>query len=138
MANERPSTAPRRGMGRGPARGIAEKPKNFKKALKNAVVYLKPFLPSIIIAIILAIASAVFSIIGPNQISDLSNAIQSGVPTTFNPNPNPINFNTITQCSYIVNYLCKQCNFCINTRINYGNNIQPVCQKFTHRYFSKN
>ena len=81
MAEEKRSTAPRRNMGRGPVRGAAEKPKNFKKAFANIILFLRPFLPLIIIALVLAIASAVVSLVGPNQISKLSNAIQAGVPT---------------------------------------------------------
>lgn len=94
MAEEKRSTPRRMGGRRGP-NAVMEKPKNFKKALKNMVLYLKPFLLPVIIAIILAVASSVLSIIGPNQISDLSNTILAGVPTIFNQNPDPINLSTI-------------------------------------------
>ncbi len=84
----------RRPKGRGFGHGhgnIGEKPKNLKKALINMMVYLKPFLVSVIISILLAIASSILSIIGPNQITDLSNTIFAGIPTQVNPNPAPIN-----------------------------------------------
>ena len=87
------------GRGRGP---IGEKPKNFKKALKNIVVYLKPFLLPVIIAIVLALASSVLSIIGPNQVTDLSNAIFAGVPTEYNPNPAPIDLKFVEKIAVIL------------------------------------
>ena len=96
MADEKHATQ-RRGFGGRRGLGVIEKPKNFKLALKNAVLYLKPFLTSIIIAIILAIASSILSIIGPNQISDLGNTIQAGVPTVYNPNPAPIAMKVVLQ-----------------------------------------
>lgn len=84
----------RRPKGRGFGHGhgsIGEKPKNFKKALKNMLVYLKPFLVAVVISILLSVASSILSIIGPNQISDLSDTILAGVPTKVNPSPAPIN-----------------------------------------------
>ena len=108
MAEEKRSM-PRRSMGRGPMRGIAEKPQNFKKALKNIVRFLKPFLPLIVVAIVLAIASSILSILGPNKISDLSNTIQAGIPTKYNPNPSSININLIKRIVVILItiYLCS-------------------------------
>ncbi len=91
---EQTRRGPRRGFG-GPRGRVAEKPKNFKQALKNMVIHLKPFLPAVIIAIILAIASSILSIIGPNQISELGNQILAGVPTKFNPDPDPINMSIV-------------------------------------------
>ncbi|MCQ2382087.1 MAG: ABC transporter ATP-binding protein/permease [Clostridia bacterium] len=77
-----------------------EKPKNLKKTLKNTLRYLKPFLPSMLIAVILATASSVLSIIGPNKISDLSNTIHAGVPTIFNPTPNPIDLTIVHNIAF--------------------------------------
>ena len=96
MADERHSTQHHR-MGSRRSSGAVEKPKNFKLALKNTLFYLKSFLPSIIIAILLAIASSILSIIGPNQIAELGNIIQGGVPTIFNPNPAPIVMDVVTR-----------------------------------------
>lgn len=99
---------PRRGFGGGRGR-VGEKPKNFKQALKNMVIYLKPFMPSIIIAIILAIASSVLSIIGPNQISSLTDEIFAGVPSEINPNPNQINFRIVERIAItlLIIYACS-------------------------------
>ncbi|MBO4823678.1 MAG: ABC transporter ATP-binding protein [Clostridia bacterium] len=94
MGEEKRSTSRRIDGRRGP-NTVMEKPKNFKQALKNILVYLKPFLPPVIFSIILAVASSVLSIIGPNQISNLSDTILAGVPTVFNPTPNPINLDMI-------------------------------------------
>ncbi|MCQ2382314.1 MAG: ABC transporter ATP-binding protein/permease [Clostridia bacterium] len=99
----------RRGFGGGRGQGAFEKPKNFKLALKNMVLYLKPFLPTIIVAVVLAVVSSILSIIGPNQISNLSNAILAGVPTIFNPNPDSINFNLVQRIAttLLIIYVCS-------------------------------
>lgn len=75
------NNAPRRGpMGPGPGPGpgprVAEKPKNFKKALGKLIAFIKPFLVPIIIALIFAVAGTVLSLIGPNQIKELTNILQ--------------------------------------------------------------
>ncbi len=108
MAEEKRSTTRRMGSRRGP-NAVMEKPKNFKKALKDMVLYLKPFLPAVIISIILAVTSSILSIIGPNQISDLSDTILAGVPTVFNPNPAPINFDIIQRIAItlLIIYACS-------------------------------
>ncbi|MGN1298736.1 MAG: ABC transporter ATP-binding protein [Candidatus Scatovivens sp.] len=67
----------------GPNR-VAEKPKNFKMAIKKLVFYLKRFIPFIIIALVLAALSSVFSIIGPNKLSDLTDTITQGLMTGIN------------------------------------------------------
>lgn len=71
------SSAPRRGHG--PNRGVGEKPKNLSLTLKKLVKYLKNFLPLIIIALSLAAAASVFSIIGPNKLSDLTDELSKGL-----------------------------------------------------------
>ena len=100
--------APRRGMGSRHGR-VAEKPKDLKKALKNMALYIKPFLVSIIIAIVLAIASSILSIIGPNQISELTNTISASIPTFFYPNPDAIDFGIVTRIAVtlLVIYACS-------------------------------
>ncbi len=105
---EQTRRGPRRGFG-GPHGHVAEKPKNFKQALKNMVIHLKPFLPAVIIAIILAIVSSILSIIGPNQISELSNQILAGVPTVFNPDPDPINMGIVWRIAItlLIIYACS-------------------------------
>lgn len=78
MHNEEKKTrTPKRGHG--PNRGISEKPKNLGLTLKKLVKSLKSFLPLIIIALVLAIASSVFSIIGPNKLSDLTDELSKGL-----------------------------------------------------------
>ena len=66
--------------GRGPGgRGVAEKPKDFKNSIRKLFKSLKAFYVLIVIAIVLAIGSSVFSIIGPDKLSDLTNEIQLGL-----------------------------------------------------------
>lgn len=91
-------------MGRGFGANAGQKPKNLKKVLQDMTHYLKPFLIAVLIAILLAIASSILSIIGPNQISKLTNTILAGVPTNQNPNPDPINLQLIVRIA--ITLLC--------------------------------
>ena len=74
MNNEK--TKPRN-VGTGPR--VAEKPKDLKIALSKMVKYLNSFVPFIIVALILSVLSSIFSIIGPNKLSDLTDKISSGI-----------------------------------------------------------
>jgi ATP-binding cassette subfamily B protein len=59
-----------------------EKAKDFKKTLRKLLAYCKPYLPMIIIAIILTVTATVFTLIGPNQLSKITNLIKDGIPGT--------------------------------------------------------
>lgn len=73
-ANSKPRMVGPRGRG-----GAGEKPKNLKSALKKMIKYLHHFVFLIVIALILASLSSVFSIIGPNKLSDLTDRISKGL-----------------------------------------------------------
>lgn len=73
MSNEK--SRPSRGHGP----NEFEKPKNLSLALKNLYKYLTGFKKNILIALILASLSSVFSIIGPNKLSDLTDYISKGL-----------------------------------------------------------
>ena len=70
--------APQRRMSRS-NRGNFAKPKNLSLTVKKLFSYLKSFIPFIIIALIFAGASSVFSIIGPNKLSDLTDELSKGL-----------------------------------------------------------
>ena len=70
--------APQRRMSRS-NRGNFEKPKNLSLTVKKLFSYLKSFMPFILIALIFAGASSVFSIIGPNKLSDLTDELSKGL-----------------------------------------------------------
>ncbi|MFJ8089130.1 ABC transporter ATP-binding protein [Lysinibacillus sp. NPDC095746] len=72
---------PRKGPG-GPGHMMApgEKPKNFKKPWGKLITYCKPYLPAIIFAIVLAVAGTIFTIIGPNMLSEITDLILKGMP----------------------------------------------------------
>lgn len=70
--------APQRRMSRS-NRGNFEKPKNLSLTVKKLFSYLKSFMLFIIIALIFAGASSVFSIIGPNKLSDLTDELSKGL-----------------------------------------------------------
>lgn len=58
---------------------VHEKPKNFKKAIGKLLGYDKKLTPFYIVAMAFAVISSVCSIIGPNKISDLTDAITKGL-----------------------------------------------------------
>ncbi len=80
--NNRSSLPPmRRGpMGGGP--GSGEKVKNMRGALMSLMSYIRGQASIIIFALVLAAAGAVFTIIGPNQLSRLTDYIYDGLSTT--------------------------------------------------------
>ncbi len=85
MSNNRRQSAPmRRGpMGGGPMGGAGGgKAKNMKGALISLLSYCKNQLGIIIFALVLAAAGAVFTIIGPNQLSRMTDYIYDGLSST--------------------------------------------------------
>lgn len=65
----------------GPGRRIAEKPKDLKKTWIKLLKYSKEYLPLIVIAFMSAIAGTIFTILGPDKLSEITNLIMSGVMT---------------------------------------------------------
>ncbi|WP_144488985.1 ABC transporter ATP-binding protein [Bacillus thuringiensis] len=74
------TNSPRKGTG-GPGGMVApgEKPKNFKKPWGKLIAYCKPYLPAIIFALVLAAVGTIFTIIGPNMLSDITDLITEGI-----------------------------------------------------------
>ena len=73
---------PGRGHGHGGPRGMgspAEKPKDFKKTWKQLLSYNRKFLLLMGIALALAMTSSVFSLIGPDKLSDMTDLISQGI-----------------------------------------------------------
>lgn len=60
-------------------RNSREKPKNLSNALKKLLKYLNNCIPLIVVALILAAFSSILSIIGPNQLSNLTDEISNGL-----------------------------------------------------------
>ena len=79
MSNAENKTASNSRHRHGPGPGAFEKPKDLKIAVKKMIQYLQHFIPLIIIALVLASLSSVFSIIGPNKLSDLTDKISAGL-----------------------------------------------------------
>ena len=65
-----------------PSMGSTEKANDFQKTIKKLVVYSKGFAPFIVIALILAIISTVFTVYGPDLLSELTDTIQKGLFTS--------------------------------------------------------
>ena len=64
----------------GPGGGMTgEKAENAGKALRSLIGYVKPYLPAVIIALVLGGISAIFSVIGPDKISKVTNLIVDGI-----------------------------------------------------------
>ena len=64
----------------GPGR-IPEKPHDLKKALRDLLAYCRNDLRVIVISLILAAGGAVLTIIGPSQISKITDTVVSGLMT---------------------------------------------------------
>lgn len=56
-----------------------EKAKNGGKALKDLFSYCRPYFPVMVLALLLGGLGAVFSVIGPDKISDVTNLITEGL-----------------------------------------------------------
>src|SRR5574344_389235 len=63
----------------GPGQQEFEKPKDLSQAINKLFSNLKPYLFLIIISFVLEVTESVFSIIGPNKLSDLTNKISEGL-----------------------------------------------------------
>lgn len=59
-----------------------EKPKNFGQSMGKLVRYLRPWLPAIIVALAMAAGATVMSLVGPNQISRITDMITAGITGT--------------------------------------------------------
>lgn len=73
---------PGRGHGPGGPRGMGrpgEKPKDFQKTWKQLLSYNRKFLLLMGIALALAMTSSVFSLIGPDKLSDMTDLISQGI-----------------------------------------------------------
>ncbi|MCD7751857.1 MAG: ABC transporter ATP-binding protein/permease [Lachnospiraceae bacterium] len=81
----RPSAQGRAPMGRGPmgrgGMGGGGKAKDMKGAIKSLMSYISSQLGIVIFALILAAVGAVFTIIGPNQLSRISDYLYDGLST---------------------------------------------------------
>lgn len=73
----------RKPVGRGPMAGprIAEKPKDFKNTWIKLLKYSKEYLPLIAMAFVFAIAGTIFTILGPDKLSEITDLIMSGIMT---------------------------------------------------------
>ena len=67
---------------RGPrGRRMPEKPKNFKKAVREMLAYIKPQLPVFFIALLFALIGSLLTVVGPRQISRITDLIREGLET---------------------------------------------------------
>lgn len=67
---------------RGPrGRRMPEKPKNFKKALREMLAYIRPQLPIFFAAILFALIGSLLTVVGPRQISRITDLIREGLET---------------------------------------------------------
>ena len=81
MSNENFKRRNHKPIGGPPGRGMGayEKPKNFIKSWKKLILYCKSCVPQIIIAFVFAIIGTVFTIIGPNKLSEITDIITDGL-----------------------------------------------------------
>ena len=69
------------GFGRGHGPMMAGKPKSFRTAWKKMLGYMRQYIPALIVACVLVIIGTVFTVIGPDRLSDLTDLIASGMFT---------------------------------------------------------
>ena len=75
---------PQHAHGPGPGRhgmGPGEKANNFGPTMKKLVAYCSSYIPVIIIALVLAFAGAALNVLGPDQLSEITDIIQKGMMT---------------------------------------------------------
>lgn len=70
-----------RGMVQKTRTGSPEKSVNFKKSMGKLITFCRPFVPAVIVAMLCAVGGAVFTVIGPDKVSDLTNLISEGFLT---------------------------------------------------------
>jgi ATP-binding cassette subfamily B multidrug efflux pump len=58
-----------------------EKPNNFKDAWQKIFAYIRKYRIVVVIALILAIVGTIFTLVGPNKISDITDLITTGIMT---------------------------------------------------------
>lgn len=95
-------------MGHGPGRFNGEKPKDTKAAFKSLGKVFAPQKSKLIFAIIFTIISTILSLLGPNVLSDMTDAISAGL----NPELHfQVDMDTVTRlgimlvCFYVGGYL---------------------------------
>ena len=52
---------------------------SFSASWKKLIKFCKPYLPAIILALLLAVGGTIFTILGPNKLSEMTEAIQIGL-----------------------------------------------------------
>ncbi len=62
-------------------RGLDEKPKDFKTSMQQLYAYCRPWYVAIIIGLAFSLAATVLTIIAPDRMADLTNAIGAGLAT---------------------------------------------------------
>lgn len=60
---------------------VGEKANDFAKSIHQLIDYCKKYIPLMIVAMNMAIVSSVFSLIGPNKLSEITNLITAGMST---------------------------------------------------------
>ena len=88
------------------------KAKNFKSSIKQLLKFLKPYTFVIILAIICVVASTVFTLIGPNKLSDLTSVVEKGV--SINLDVSSDEYNTLTT-EHMLTKEGKQYNLVLST-----------------------
>ncbi len=75
MNNQAPRRGPMGGPGGGHGQAAGEKPKNFKASMSRFIAYCKPYAIPIIIAAVLSVLGAVFTLLGPDRLSQITKII---------------------------------------------------------------
>ena len=60
-----------------------EKATDFKASIKKLLMYLKPYILPIVLSLLLVVIGTVFTLIGPNRISKVTDIIEKGISVNF-------------------------------------------------------
>ena len=109
--------------GHGPG-GFAGKPNNFKKAWKRILAYMRPYLLVMVVASIMVIIGTVFTVIGPDKLSDITDLIKDGLY------PGPIDLTAIGEIGLFLVII-----YLLSAVLTYGQGyiVATVVQKLSKR-----
>lgn len=162
MSENRTQTPPRRPMGppRGgplggpggpPGMGMGEKARDFKGTWIKLIAYCKSEMPVILTALIIAAVGTALQIAGPNQLKNMTNEIQKGLPALVGgvPVPGAIDlaavgrigmllvflYGTSGVFSFVENYIMATVTAKISRKLRTG--ISEKINKLPLKYFDK-
>lgn len=119
------------------------KPKNMKQTYKDLLAYINVYLPIVIVALVLAMGAAVISLIGPRQLSEITDLITAGLTSQLDIaaiEKIALLLVTLYVISYIANYVQGFIMATITQRVSkkLRRDISEKINRLPLRYFDSN